>query len=145
MAECPHPRTDRWPPSHAARLPAPVAAKAGSMPAHQGLGPDDCYRLEDRWIPTIELDEEQAIAIGQLYPPVHLAPEHDQLLSERGILGFKSALGPEECGEQVEEQQNQRDHHRKRDAILSSIQYGRGFRYTPGLGTIRDQGGLSYA
>jgi hypothetical protein len=65
------------------------------------------------------------------YPPVHLAPEHDQLLSERGILGFKSALGPEECGEQAQEQQNQRDHHRKRDAILSSIQYGRGFRYTP--------------
>lgn len=101
------------------------------MPEHQGLGPDDCYRLEDRWIPTIELDEDQAIAVGQLYPPVHLAPQHAQLLPERDILGFKSALGLEECGEQAQGQQNQRDHRRKRDAILSSIQCRRGFRYTP--------------
>jgi len=32
------------------------------MPAHKGLWPDDHHGLEDRWTPTIKLDEEQAIS-----------------------------------------------------------------------------------
>src|SRR5258708_34863485 len=32
---------------HRARLPAPVAAKAGLVPTHERLGPDDCENLED--------------------------------------------------------------------------------------------------
>src|SRR6204780_652370 len=30
-----------------ARLPTPVAAKAGSVPTHERLGPDDCENLQD--------------------------------------------------------------------------------------------------
>jgi hypothetical protein len=37
---------------------APIPAKAGTMPAHDGLGPDDRDDLEDRRKPTIELDQE---------------------------------------------------------------------------------------
>jgi len=33
--------SDPRPPSHGARLPAPVAPKTSTMPAHEGLGPDD--------------------------------------------------------------------------------------------------------
>jgi hypothetical protein len=29
------------------RLPTPVAAKAGPMPTHERLGPDDCENLQD--------------------------------------------------------------------------------------------------
>ena len=108
------------------------------MPEHQGLGPDDCYRLEDRWIPTIELDEDQAIAVGQLYPPVHLAPQHAQLLPERD---FKSALGlGEECGlNRLRDSRDQRDHRHRRDAILSSIQCRRGFSVHTGASGSRSE------
>ena len=33
------------------------------MPSHQGLGPDDRDGLEDRWKPSIQLDQEQAISV----------------------------------------------------------------------------------
>src|SRR5258708_11791172 len=34
-------------PSQWARLPTPVAAKAGPMPPHERLGADDCENLQD--------------------------------------------------------------------------------------------------
>src|ERR1700676_334323 len=34
-------------PSQWARLPTPVAAKAGPVPTHERLGPDDCENLQD--------------------------------------------------------------------------------------------------
>src|SRR5215831_16073690 len=33
--------------SKRSRLPAPVAAKTGTMPAHEGVGPNDRHGLED--------------------------------------------------------------------------------------------------
>jgi hypothetical protein len=66
--------------------------------------------FEDRRKPTIQLDEEQAIAVRELDATAHLARQDDQLMSERGILCFKSALGLEERGDQVKEEEYQRDH-----------------------------------
>ena len=40
-------RVDLRSPSQGARLPTPVAAKAGPVPTHEGLGPDDCENLQD--------------------------------------------------------------------------------------------------
>jgi len=40
---------------------------------------------------TIQIEEGQAIAIRKLDPTMHLASKHNQLTSERGILGLKSA------------------------------------------------------
>src|SRR6202048_891080 len=40
-------RVDLRSPSQWARLPTPVAAKAGPMPTHERLGPDDCENLQD--------------------------------------------------------------------------------------------------
>ena len=37
---------DLRPTSKRSRFPAPVAAKTGTMPAHDGLGPNDCHGLE---------------------------------------------------------------------------------------------------
>jgi hypothetical protein len=45
-------------------------------------------------------------------------------MPERGILCFKSALGLEERGNQVQEEKYQRDHRGRRYAILSPDQYG---------------------
>ena len=44
---------------------APVAAKTRSVPAHERLRPNDVKDLEDGWKPAIQLDEEQAVAVGQ--------------------------------------------------------------------------------
>ena len=85
-------------PPRVPRFPPPIATKSGTMPAHQRLWPNDLDRLEDRRKPTIQLDEEQAIVVGEPDPTAHLALQHSQLLPERGILCFKSALGLEERG-----------------------------------------------
>src|SRR5262249_1975232 len=44
----------------------------------------------------------------------HLALQHDQLMPERGILCFESALGLERRGNQIQEKENQRDHRGRR-------------------------------
>jgi hypothetical protein len=70
------------------------------------------------------------LAVAEPDATAHLALQHNQLLPERGIFGFKSALGLDECRQQVEGRKNQRNHSRKRDVIPSPVQCGRGFRYT---------------
>ncbi len=40
-------RIDLRSPSLWARLPTPIAAKAGPVPTHERLGPDDCENLQD--------------------------------------------------------------------------------------------------
>src|SRR5260370_10179892 len=83
---------DLWPPSQSARLPTPITAKAGLMPTHEGVGPDDCEDLQDRREPTIKLNEEPAIVVRKLGPAPRLAAQDDQLMSERRILRLKPAL-----------------------------------------------------
>src|SRR5215470_3586579 len=119
---------DPWSTSEAARFPPPIATKPSAMPAHDGRRPDDRDGLEDRRKPAIQLDEEQAVAVRELYAAAYLALQHGQLMPQRGILRCKSALGLERRGNQVQKEEYQRDHRRQREAILSPDQYGRGFR-----------------
>ena len=97
-------RVDLRPASKGARFPTPVPAKAGPMPTHEGLGTDDRDGLQDRRKPSIQLDEEQAIAVREPDATSHLPPQHDQLMSERGVLCLKSALRLEWRGEQGQEE-----------------------------------------
>src|ERR1700726_4365731 len=83
---------DLWPPSPSAPLPTPITAKAGLMPTHEGVGPDDCEDLKDRREPTIKLNEEPAIVVRKLGPTPDLAAQDDQLMSKRRILRLKPAL-----------------------------------------------------
>src|ERR1700736_140835 len=96
--------------SQALRFATPVAAKPGTMPTYHGLRPDDRDGLENRRAPAIKLDKEQAIAVRELDPTAHLALQYNQLLPQRGILCFKSALGLEDRGAQVQEEEYQRSH-----------------------------------
>ena len=91
-------------PSQGAGFPAPRAPKAGTMPAHEGLGPDDRDGLEDRWKPTIQLDEEQAITGRKVNTTAHLALQDNQLVPEHGILCLKSATRLERRGQQRQEE-----------------------------------------
>src|SRR5258708_10370616 len=69
------------------------------MPTNQRLGTDDREDLQDRWKPAIQLDEEPAIAVCEFDAPAQLAPQNDQLMSERGIFGLKPDLGLEWRGQ----------------------------------------------
>ena len=80
------------------------------MPADESLGADDCYDLQDRWKPSIQLDQEQAITIREPDATAHLPLQYDQLLSERRVLCLKSDLRLERRGEQGQEEAEQSDH-----------------------------------
>ena len=58
--------------------------------------------------------KEQAIAVRELDPTAYLTLQHNQLLPQRNILCFKSALGLEERGTQAQEQEYQRAHRARR-------------------------------
>jgi hypothetical protein len=47
------------------------------MPAHKRLWPNDHHGLEDRRTPTIQLDEEQAIAVREMDTTAYLALQND--------------------------------------------------------------------
>src|SRR6476619_7162874 len=82
-------RFDRRSPSQWARLPTPVAAKAGPMPTNERLGPDDCENLQDLWKPAIQLDKEPAIIVRKPDATMQPAPQDNQLMSKHRVLGFK--------------------------------------------------------
>src|SRR6202163_2815432 len=84
-----HLRVDLRSPSPWARLPTPVVAKAGSVPTHEGLGPDDCENLQDCWNPAIQLDKEPAITVCEPDATSQPAPQNIQLMSKHRVLGFK--------------------------------------------------------
>jgi len=48
--------------------------------------------LQDRRKPTVKLDKEPAIVVREPGPVGHLAPQNDQLMSERRILGSSRLL-----------------------------------------------------
>jgi hypothetical protein len=69
----------------------------------------------------MELDEEYAIGVAKLNAAVHLASKDDELMPECGILVFEPALRLEGRSQQLQSQEDQRDHSRKPDAILSMV------------------------
>ena len=78
------------PPSAIARPPAPVAAKPSAMPPNERLRPDDLEDPNNRWKPAIQLDEEQAVTVGQPRSAPARAPYYDQLLAKNRILRLQS-------------------------------------------------------
>jgi len=78
----------------------------------KGLRPDDRDGLEDRWKPSIQHDQEQAIPIRELDATTHPPLQHNRLMSECRILCLKSALRLEQRGEQGQEEAEQRHHRR---------------------------------
>ncbi|HEX7194685.1 MAG TPA: hypothetical protein VF207_06920, partial [Chthoniobacterales bacterium] len=83
-------------------------------PAHKGLGPDDRDGIEDRWKPSIQLDEEQTISVGEVNTTTHLPSQYDQLTSEGYVLCLKSALRLEWRDQEGQEEAEQRNHRRRR-------------------------------
>src|SRR5438046_10151259 len=78
--------------SKRAGFPPPVPTEAGSMPTYESLGTDDRDGLENRWKPSIQHDQEQAIPIRELDATPHPLLQHNQLMSERRVLCHKSVF-----------------------------------------------------
>jgi hypothetical protein len=53
---------------------------------------DNRYDLQDRWKPSIHLDEEPAIVVRKPGPAFQPTPQDDQLMSEHRILRLKPAF-----------------------------------------------------
>src|SRR3954454_17938803 len=70
--------------------------------------------FEDRWKPSIQLDEEQTITIREPDTAAHLPPQYDELMPERRVLCLKSALRLERRDEQGHAEAEQRHHRRRR-------------------------------
>jgi hypothetical protein len=102
-----HLRLDLRSPSPWARLPTPVAAKSGSVPTHERLGPDDCENLQDYWKAAIQLDEEPAREPNATTRP---APQDNQLMSKHRVLGFKPQHRPQWRGQDGQSEAEQPDH-----------------------------------
>src|SRR6202022_2876835 len=116
-------RLDLWPPSPWARLPTPVAAKAGPMPTNESLGPDDCENLQDFWKPAIQLDKEPAIIVRELDATMQPTPQDNQLMSKHRVLSFKPQLRLEWRGQDGQNETEQPDHSASLgDSITSSTQ-----------------------
>src|SRR6267142_4868604 len=103
-------RVDLRSPSQWTRLPTPVAAKAGPMPTHQRLGPDDCEDLQDRREPAIQLDKEPAIIVREPDATMRPAPQDNQLMSKHRVLSFKPQLRLEWRGQHRQNETEQPDH-----------------------------------
>jgi hypothetical protein len=91
---------------HTAGFPTPISPEAGPMPADEGLGADNRDGIEDRWKPSIQHDQEQAIPIRELDATTHPPLQHNQLMSECRILCLKSALRLEQRGDRVRKKQS---------------------------------------
>ena len=62
------------------------------MPTHQCLRTDDGEDVQQRQKPSVELDEKPTVGVPQPGTTLHLAPQNNQLLSERRVLGLKRLL-----------------------------------------------------
>src|ERR1700737_518878 len=113
-------RLDLWPPSPWARLPTPVAPKAGPMPTHERLGPDDCENLQDCWKPAIELDKEPAIMVREPDATTQPAPQDNQLMSKHRVLGLEPHLRLERRGHGGQDETEKSDHSAGLGNIITS-------------------------
>jgi hypothetical protein len=63
--------------------------ESSSVPTQDRLGLDDCDNLQDLWKPAIQLDEEQAVMVGEPDTTTAAALRDNQLVPKHCVLGFK--------------------------------------------------------
>src|SRR5262249_58418423 len=80
-------------PSRGGDFPPPVPTEAGPMPTYESLGPDDRDGPEDRWEPSIQLDQEQAIPIRELNATAQHYPRSGRTSSDDDFRGEADQLG----------------------------------------------------
>jgi hypothetical protein len=100
---------------------ARAAAKAGPVPTHECLGPDDCENLQDRRKSAIQLDKEPAIIVRKPDATMQPTPQDNQLMSKHRVLSFEPHLRLGWRGEDGQNETEQPDHSASlRNSITSS-------------------------
>ena len=80
------------------------------MPVHECLGTDNREHLQDRWKPSIQLDEKPAIIVREPHPALRLVPQNVQLKPEYHVLRSKPALRLEGRSHDGQDEAEQREH-----------------------------------
>src|SRR4029077_12422459 len=89
----------------------------------------------------VKLDKEPAVVVREPGPVGHLAPQNDQLMSERRILGLKPAFRLEWRGQDGQNKANQRNHcPNLADSIIRQTRIGFSV-HTPCCAPLRMPGG----
>src|SRR5712671_56836 len=99
------------PTAPSARLPAPIQAEPRPMPPDDGLWLDNHQRVQHRRKQAIEPDEEQSVRRRQPRPRGYALTQHTQLMPQQHDLGFQPRLRLERRDQDVDEQDQERDHH----------------------------------
>ena len=83
------------------------------MPAYNSFRSDQRNSPEGSGKPPMSWTKT-AVAVRKVDATAHLASQYNQLMPERGILRFKSALRLERRGQQRQKETKQRDHRSRR-------------------------------
>ena len=90
---------------------SPIGERTFAMPPDNGLRLDNRHGVQHRRKQPIEPDEEQSVRHRQLRPRGYALTQHTQLVSQQHNLGFQSSLRLEWRDQDVDEQDQQRDHY----------------------------------
>src|SRR6266851_4317867 len=93
-----------------ARLPAPIQSEARPMPPDDGFRLDNRDSVQHRRKQTIDPDEEQSVRHRQLRPRGYALTQHTQLMAQQYDLSFQPRLRLDRCDQDMEEQDQERDH-----------------------------------
>src|SRR5260370_40934102 len=104
-----------------ARPPTPVAAKSGSVPTYERLGPDNCENLQDCWKPAIELDKEPAIMVREPDATMQPAPQDNQLMAKHLVLSLEPHLRLERRGHVGQDETEKSDHSASLGSFMTSV------------------------
>jgi len=80
---------DSWSPEVMSRLPPPKQARAGAMPADNGLGLHDCQGVRNARRKSIEGGKDQPIDIAESEPLQGPSSQHTELVTQRQVLRLK--------------------------------------------------------
>src|ERR1700684_149705 len=72
-------------PTRVAGPPAPIRSKPSTMPANDGLRPDNRNRVKDGWKPAIEPYEQKTIHIAEVRSPRRSPTKHFDLLPQARV------------------------------------------------------------
>ena len=112
-------------PSPQVRFLAPNSDESRPDATHHRFRLDNRNDRQDRWKPSIYLDEEPAVVVGKLGSTPRLAQQNDQLMSEHRILRLKPALRLERRGQHGQNKPNQRDYRASlADSVTRKIRIG---------------------
>jgi hypothetical protein len=93
-----------------AGLPSPVSGEPHSVPAHDRLGPDDGYGIQDARKAAIKPNEQNPIGPTQIQSTRRAPSKHGQLMAQNHNFGLKPRSRLEAVAQQADAKEGNCDH-----------------------------------